>query len=61
MMLTNLQEMIDVMKKKSGYTMTDKDEGTTATKMKAKKAHASTGAMKKSAKYEKSSPKKSRS
>ena len=50
-----------MMKKKLGYTMTDKDEGTPATKMKAKKANTSTGAMKKSVKYEKSSPKKSRS
>lgn len=50
-----------MMKKKSGYMMTDKDEGTPASKMKAKKADTSTGAMKKSAKYEKGSSKKTRS
>ena len=50
-----------MMKKKSGYTMTDKDEGMTAKKMKAKKSDTSTGAMKKSAKHEKASPKKTRS
>ena len=53
--------MIDMMKKKSGYTMTDKDEGMTAKKMKAKKSDASTSGMKKSSTYEKGSPKKTRS
>lgn len=50
-----------MMKKKSGYTMTDKDEGMPGKKMKAKKSDSSTSAMKKPATYEKGSPKKTRS
>lgn len=50
-----------MMKKKSGYTMTDKNEGMPAKNMKAKKSDTSTSATKKSATYEKGSPKKTRS
>lgn len=50
-----------MMKKKSGYTMTDKNEGMPAKKMKAKKSDTSTGMMKKSSTYEKGSPKKTKS
>jgi molybdate-binding protein len=53
--------MSDMMKKKSGYKMTDKSEGMVATRMKAKKADTSTGAMKKAAMYEKGSKNKTRS
>jgi hypothetical protein len=50
-----------MMKKKAGYKMTDKKESDVAAKMKDKKSDASTGQMKKAAKYEKGSSTKTRS
>lgn len=50
-----------MMKKKSGYKMTAKNEGDPATRMKSKKSDTSTGQMKKAAKYEKGSSTKTRS
>jgi hypothetical protein len=50
-----------MMKKKTGYKMTDKKEGDPASKMKEKKKDTSTPQMKKAAMYEKGSSKKTRS